>query len=255
MNRLLTYIHGVIYIAMTGILCIAYLPALMLPSDRLLRFLAKYYFGLHDRLEPLFGLNGSIEGWENLPDQPCLIALQHQSGWETMRLPVWFRRPALIMKAELFRIPLWGWYASGTDMIPIDRSKGSEAVPAMLAHAADRIAAGRDIVIFPQGTRTPPGVKRDYKYGIAKLYEHLNVPVVPIALNSGVYTTKMGLFKKRGTITVRMMPPIEPGLSGSALMTQLQSMIEDESDRMLEQDGIKPMPQAPTTGKRRQKSA
>jgi 1-acyl-sn-glycerol-3-phosphate acyltransferase len=238
MNRLLTYLHGVIYLGFTAITCVLYLPALLLPPKKLIAFLNPFYYQVHDTIDPLFGVKSRIEGWENLPDEPCLIALQHQTGWETMRLPHWFRSPAIIMKKELFRLPFWGWYAMGTDMIPIDRSKGSDAVPAMLADAAKKIADGRDIVIFPQGTRTPPGVKRDYKYGIAKLYEHLNVPVVPVALNSGLFTTKMGLFKKRGTITVRMMRPIQPGLSGTALMTQLQSMIEDESDKILAQEGF-----------------
>ena len=231
-----TFLHGFVYIAWTTFGCFAYLPLLLLPHKTLRWLMVNLYFKAHDVIEPWFGLTYKQEGWEHLPEgQPCIIALQHQSGWEAMRLPFWFRDFAIIMKIELFRIPIWGWYSTRCDMIPIDRSLGKDAVPEMLKAAAEKSAQGRDIIIFPQGTRTPPGVHRELKTGIAKMYEHLQVPVVPVVLNSGVYTTKMGLVKKPGEITARMLPPIEPGLSKDQLMKHLQAIMDVEGDRLLEE--------------------
>lgn len=228
------FLHGFVYISWTTFGCFAYLPLLILPHKTLRWLMVNLYFKAHDVIEPWFGLTYRQEGWEHLPpDQPCIIALQHQSGWEAMRLPFWFRDFAIIMKIELFRIPVWGWYSTRCDMIPIDRSLGKDAVPEMLKAAADKIAQGRDIIIFPQGTRTAPGVHRELKTGIAKMYEHLQVPVVPVVLNSGVYTSKMGLVKKPGEITARMLPAIQPGLSKDQLMNHLQSIMDVEGDRLL----------------------
>ncbi|MEO0394253.1 MAG: 1-acyl-sn-glycerol-3-phosphate acyltransferase [Pseudomonadota bacterium] len=236
MNTLRRVLHGTLYLGYTIFGCVAFLPFLVLPAKKLRALMVRIYFKLHDVIEPWFGLHYRKEGWEHLPDQPCLIALQHQTGWEAMRLPFWFRDFAIIMKIELFRMPLWGWYATRCDMIPIDRSLGKEAVPEMLRTAAEKNAQGRDIIIFPQGTRTPPGVHKELKTGIAKLYEHLQVPVVPVVLNSGVYTSKLGLVKKSGTITVRMLPAIEPGLSKEKLMEHLQAIMDVEGDRLLDDD-------------------
>ncbi len=239
--------HGFLYLGYTIFGCFAFLPTLILPPKKLRRLMVNIYFKFHDLIEPWFGLTYRKEGWENLPEENCLIALQHQTGWETMRLPFWFRDFAIIMKIELFRMPLWGWYATRCDMIPIDRSLGKDAVPEMLKSAAEKMAQGRDIIIFPQGTRTPPGVHKELKTGIAKLYEQLQVPVVPVVLNSGVYTTKLGLVKKPGEITVRMLPAIEPGLSKEQLMKHLQAIMDVEGDRLLEEpkeDGAAPVDQA-----------
>ncbi|MBV6632018.1 MAG: 1-acyl-sn-glycerol-3-phosphate acyltransferase [Alphaproteobacteria bacterium] len=251
---MLTYLrillHGIVYIGWTAFCCLAYLPLLLLPGKKLRGWLTEAYFKVHDYIEPPFGLTYTVEGRENLPDGPCLVALQHQSGWETMRLIHLFRDPAIIMKIELFRMPLWGWYASRADMIPIDRSLGKDAIPTMLADSEKKIADGRDIVIFPQGTRVPPGVKRDYRTGIAKLYEHLQVPVVPVALNSGLFATKMGLVKRSGSVSVKILPPIEPGKSQDELMSILTDVIETEGDKLLAAEGFIPTaPAAPAPEK------
>ena len=236
MNKLRFLLHGTIYLGFTIVCCFLYLPTLVLKPKPLRALMVRIYFKAHDVIEPWFGLTYRKEGWENLPDEPCLIALQHQTGWETMRLPFWFRDFAIIMKIELFRIPIWGWYSTRCDMIPIDRSLGKDAVPDMLKTAAEKVAEGRDIIIFPQGTRTAPGVRKELKTGIAKLYERLQVPVVPVVLNSGVFTSKLGLVKRPGEITARMLPAIEPGLSKDQLMKHLQAIMDEEGDRLLEPD-------------------
>lgn len=244
LSRLRTLFHGFIYLGWTALCCLAYLPMLLLPSKKLRSFLTEAYFKVHDYIERPLGLTYTVTGKENLPEGACLIALQHQSGWETMRLIHLFRDPAIIMKIELFRMPLWGWYATRADMIPIDRSLGKDAVPAMLADSGKKIADGRDIVIFPQGTRVPPGVKRDYRTGIAKLYEHLNVPVVPVALNSGLFATKMGLVKRGGSVSVSIMPPIEPGKSQDEVMALITEALETEGNKLLAAEGFTPPTQA-----------
>ncbi|MEM6903469.1 MAG: lysophospholipid acyltransferase family protein [Pseudomonadota bacterium] len=239
-SSLRTIFHGIIYLGWTAFCCLAYLPFLLLPAGKLRQFLTEAYFKTHDYIERPLGLTYRVTGQENLPDGACLIALQHQSGWETMRLIHLFRDPAIIMKIELFRMPLWGWYATRSDMIPLDRSLGKDALPAMLADAEKKIADGRDIVIFPQGTRVAPGVKRDYRWGIAKLYDHLQVPVVPVALNSGLFASKMGLIKRGGTVSVSILPPILPGKTQEDMMATLTEAIETEGDKLLTAEGFKP---------------
>lgn len=233
MLKLLRFLHGTAYIGWTTFCCIGLLPALLLPPALLRRVLRLVFFGAQNPIDRIFGLRCKVTGRENLPPEPCLIAIQHQSGWETLRLMTVFRDPAIIMKIELTRIPFWGWYASRSDMIPIDRSLGAQSMPAMLRHAEQAIAEGRDITIFPQGTRVPVGERRPFKTGIARLQAHLGIPVVPVALNSGVHATRMGLVKKPGTIELRILPAIMPGLDSDTLMQRLETAIYEESDRML----------------------
>jgi len=115
MNRLRTILHGSLYFVHLVLCCVGLLPALALPPKLLRRVLLACYFGQQDNIDRLFGLRCNVTGRENLPPPPCLIALQHQSGWETLRLLSLFRDPAIIMKIELMRMPLWGWYAHQLD--------------------------------------------------------------------------------------------------------------------------------------------
>lgn len=222
-------LHAGIYLLWTFFCANLFVPcALLLPRSLYMRVLHFYFWSL-DPLQRLFGVRWVLTGTEHLPDRPCLIALKHQSAWETLRLPRLFRDPAVIMKIELMRLPIWGYLAKRAEMIGIDRSLGARAVPDMIEQARGYLARGRDIVIFPQGTRVPVGMHRPYKSGIARMYEAFDCPVVPVALDSGVYTDKFGLSRRRGVITVRIMPAIEAGLDPGDMMMRLEDQIETAS--------------------------
>ncbi|WP_244500388.1 lysophospholipid acyltransferase family protein [Methyloceanibacter methanicus] len=162
-------------------------------------------------LKTIVGLDYEVRGLEKLPEPPFLIASKHQSAWETFALIPLFRDPALLMKRELFWIPVHGWFSSKFQMIPVDRDQRTRGVRTMLRHAKDRAAQGREILIFPEGTRRPPGAPPAYKTGIALLYNALDLPCVPIALNSGMFWARRSWRRKPGTVIVEILDPIPPG--------------------------------------------
>ena len=178
----------------------------------------------------LAGIDYKVEGWENVPDGACIIAAKHQSAWETCLLHVLFLNPAIVLKIELTRIPVWGWFAKASGLIPIDRKGGVKSLAVMRQATASAVADGRKIVIFPQGTRVKPLVRLPYKVGVAAMYQDVNLPVVPMALNSGLFWPKGSFWKKAGTITIRFLPAIPSGLSRSEMMRRLQDSLETASD-------------------------
>jgi len=150
------------------------------------------------------------------------------------------KNPAIVAKKQLAKIPFYGWYFRKTDMIPIDRKGHASAMRAML-RAADRIKdRGGVILIFPEGTRAAPGETGEYKVGVAGLYRHLKVPVVPVVLNSGLFWPRNSFAKRPGKIILEYLPPIEVGLSRDAFMAELQERIEQGTMRLLEEAGFEP---------------
>ena len=154
-------------------------------------------------LKVVCGIKLEVRGREKLPQGACLVAAKHQSAWETFGLIPLFRDPALLMKRELFWIPFHGWFSHKFGMIPVDRDKGPAALRRMVREAKLRVAQGREIIIFPEGTRRAPGAPPDYKTGVVLLYETLQIPCVPLALNSGAFWPRRSLSLRPGTIVVR----------------------------------------------------
>ncbi len=179
----------------------------------------------------ILGLTYEIKGIENLPKKGCyIIAAKHQSAWETVKLHRIFNDPAIVLKKELLSIPFLGWFFKKLDMIAIDRSRGVNAL-ALLEKTAKKVKEqGRPIIIFPQGTRVPVRRRMSYKYGAIRLYNILDVPIVPVALNSGVFWPKNNFFKSGGVITIEILPPIPSGLAGTEALVKLQHIIEEQSD-------------------------
>jgi 1-acyl-sn-glycerol-3-phosphate acyltransferase len=188
-------------------------------------------------LRAIVGTTIEVRGRENIPQGPCLVASKHQSAWETFALIPIFRDPALLMKRELFFIPFHGWFSRKFEMIPVDRDKGPAALRRMLREARKRIDDGREIIIFPEGTRRPPGAPPDYKTGIVLLYDALGVPCLPVALNSGLFWPRRSVIRRPGTIVVEIRPPIPPGLPRDEFLRRLQEAIEGASSRLLVEAG------------------
>ena len=203
---------------------------------------AMWALALHARtelwlLKTIVGTELEVRGKEKLPKGACLVASKHQSAWETFALIPLFRDPAYLMKRELFWIPFHGWFSYKFKMIPVDRDKGPAALRRMLAEAKTRAAAGREIIIFPEGTRRAPGALPDYKTGVFLLYEALGIPCVPVALNSGVFWPRRSLKRYPGTIIVEFLDPIPPGLSKREFLPRLQATIETASNRLIAEAG------------------
>jgi 1-acyl-sn-glycerol-3-phosphate acyltransferase len=184
-------------------------------------------------LEVIAGTRLEVRGQDKLPKGACLVASKHQSAWETFALIPLFRDPAMLMKRELFWIPFHGWFSKKFEMIPVDRDKGPTALRRMLREAKKRVADGREIIIFPEGTRRPPGAPPDYKTGVILLYEALGVPCVPVALNSGLFWPRRSILRKPGTIVVEFLDPIPPGLPKAEFLTRLTGAIETASAHLL----------------------
>ncbi len=184
-------------------------------------------------LRLITGVRTKVTGEENIPPGGCIIASKHQSDWDVFAVFPHTGRPAYIVKQELMNIPFFGWAAQSLDCIAVDRSKGAEAMIALKANARAAIERGCRIVIFPEGTRRPPLDTPTYKFGTARLYEALNVPVVPVALNSGLFWGRNSLVIWPGTAEARFLPAIPPGLSPDELQKRLISDIETASDELI----------------------
>lgn len=169
----------------------------------------------------LLGIRINIEG--PLPTQGALVALKHESFFEAIDLPNLLGCPAIIAKAELLRIPLWGRAAASYGVIPVERDQGAKALRAMLTAAHALTAEGRPLAIFPEGTRVPHGQTRPLQSGFAGLYKLLGLPVIPIAVDSGPLYHRR--WKGRGTITIRVGETIPAGLPREEIETRVFAAI------------------------------
>ncbi len=181
----------------------------------------------------IVGTRLEVRGRENLPANPVLIAAKHQSAWDTFALITLFEDPAMVMKAELGWIPFYGWFSHKFRHIFVKRDRGPSALKSLIRDARDRAAAGREIVIFPEGTRRAPGAPPDYKPGVVALYEALDIPCVPLALNSGLFWPRRRLERYPGTIVVEFLQPVPPDLPRAAFRQVLQERIETATARLV----------------------
>jgi 1-acyl-sn-glycerol-3-phosphate acyltransferase len=180
------------------------------------------------------GVKTAVEGGDSIPPGPCIIAAKHQSDWDIFAiLPHTDDKPAYIAKRELIDIPFFGWAAQSIDTISIDRKLGAQAIPAMLADAKEKVSRGCRIVIYPEGTRKAPLADPDYRQGIVRMYETLGVPVVPVALNSGLYWGRNSLLIWPGTARAKFLPAILPGLPAPEFAARLKAVIESETTRLI----------------------
>lgn len=231
-------VQAAFYLTFTVFALIA-LPFLLAPRRALWWALTTWSNALRAVLR-LGGIRMEFRGLENLPPGGCIIACKHQSALETITMLGLFRNPTYVLKRELMWIPLFGWYASRAGMTPIDRAKRGEALKRLVASVKAAIAAGKQVVIYPEGTRRPVGAEPEYKGGIAILYREAKVPVVPVALNTGLFWPRNSLWRHPGTAVVEILPPIAPGLDMSSFQTRLVQTIEAASDRLLLEAALRP---------------
>lgn len=186
-------------------------------------------------LRVICGVNIDVRGREKIPKGALLVAAKHQSAWETFALLPLFDNPTFIVKRELQWIPIFGWLMIKGRMVPVNRSAGGQAINDMTARAKTELADNRQLIIFPEGTRRAAGAEPNYKHGIVHLYGALNVPCVPVALNSGLFWPRRSLRRIPGTVVVEILDPIPPGLDKKAFFKRLQSDIETATARLIEE--------------------
>jgi 1-acyl-sn-glycerol-3-phosphate acyltransferase len=177
-------------------------------------------------LRMIAGTRLEVRGHEKLPKGACLVVSKHQSAWDTFGLVPLFRDPAIVLKDELKWIPFYGWFCVKFEHILVKRERAAQALKTMIADARQRVAQGREVVIFPEGTRQAPGAPPDYKPGYVALYEALDVPCVPVALNSGLYWPRRKMIRRPGTIVVEFLDPIPPGLPRKEFRQLLEARLE-----------------------------
>jgi 1-acyl-sn-glycerol-3-phosphate acyltransferase len=231
------------YYGITAILCFAYLPLLLLPRPAFVSMVKFWLSLVYIGEKYIMGLDYEIRGREYIPqDGAFLVAAKHQSAYETQKLHLILKDPAIILKKELLSIPIWGWYARKAEMIAIDRSTPKTALSSIIEGAKKIQKQNRPIVIFPQGTRVHPDqttLEKPYKSGLAKMYEATNMPVLPLALNSGLFWPKNSFFKKPGTVILEFLPPMPTGQDPKEMMHSLETNLENASNALKEEQGQK----------------
>jgi 1-acyl-sn-glycerol-3-phosphate acyltransferase len=179
------------------------------------------------------GLDYEIRGIEKIPPGPLLVAVKHQSAWETFALLWLFDHPVIILKRELEWIPIFGWLMMKGRMVGIDRRRGAKALTEMIERARTELADGRQLIVFPEGTRRPVGAEPSYKGGVGRLYAAEGVPCLPVALNSGLFWPRRSILRRPGKVLVEILDPIPPGLGRKAFLERLQGEIETATDRLI----------------------
>lgn len=180
------------------------------------------------------GISWRVEGWENLPEGPAILLPKHQSTWETFWLPSFVpRQLTFVYKRELHLVPFFGWAMASLHMINIDRNRGQDAFEQVVTQGTEHLRDGWWIVIFPEGTRTPPGSTRRYKTGGSRLSVRTGTPVVPIAVNSGEAWPRRAFLKVPGKVTISIGPPISPeGRTAEQVGALVERWIETEMRRL-----------------------
>ena len=184
-------------------------------------------------LRVICGTRLDVRGRHNIPPGAVLIAAKHQSLFETFAVIPLLADPAMVLKRELILIPLFGWFARKFRMIPVDRGAGTTALKRLIGRAKEAVRGGRQVVIFPEGTRRAPGAPPDYKPGAVALYLNLAVPCVPLALNSGVFWPRRKFMRYPGTIIMEFLPAIPAGESRAVFSERLQDALERKTAELL----------------------
>jgi 1-acyl-sn-glycerol-3-phosphate acyltransferase len=224
---------NVLFYLNTAVFAIIGLPTFVMPYQAIVE-VAKTWGRVNlFLLRVVAGVKFEVRGRENIPPGAVIVAAKHQSAWETFALMHLFDSPFFIMKRELQWIPVFGWLTIKARMVGIDRDARAGALIRMTEHARTEFARGRQLIIFPEGTRRPVGAEPSYKSGIAFLYSVEGLPCLPMALNSGLFWPRRSILRQPGTVVVEIMPPIPPRLGKKAFMARLEHDIETASSRLV----------------------
>lgn len=233
MHLFRSILFSALFLVLQAALLIGMLPFLPLPRRWMQNAVSFWTLGMRWGLKLVVGLDYEIRGREHLPKGAAVFACKHQSAWDTFAFYLFVDDPNYILKEELMRVPIWGWCARKCGAISVDRFGGAGALKQMVRDTQDRMTRGRQVIIFPEGTRTPPGTRRPYQPGIAAIYAGIDQPVVPVAVNSGQFWGRHGFEKLPGVITVEFLPPMPPGLNRRQFMDELENRIETATENLV----------------------
>jgi 1-acyl-sn-glycerol-3-phosphate acyltransferase len=226
-------IFNILFYGVTAIMVTIGVPVLLFPTFVVVKYANLWAGVLVFLLKHIIGMRHRIKGMR--PDHPVIYAAKHQSAWETIVLYAEFGNPAPVLKKELVYLPFIGLFFLKIPSVPIDRSAGRSALKNLMVAAAKIKSIGGSILIFPQGTRTAPGATpRDVPYhsGTFAIYQATGLPVVPVALNSGLFWSRAAFTKRPGMIDVELLAEIPPGLNRHDFMTRLEEAIETASNQL-----------------------
>ncbi len=222
----------------TALFCILYLPLMWLGRDDLIAFQRLWSHGVLVLLKVFMNISLEIKGQENISKGGALYAMKHQSSFDTFIMHTIVKKPAFVMKKELIKIPLYGSFCLKTGMIPVDRDGGLKELKTLIQKSAKAIKENRQVIIFPEGSRINPGDKAEYQPGIFGIYKYTKVPVIPVALNSGLYWPKRGHLIAGGVITFEFLKAIEPDKKKADFMKILEDVIESASSNLIKNPTI-----------------
>ncbi len=223
------------YVAIV-IIMLAYTPLALFDRTASLRWIKLYARWVRWTARVMVGLHTEVRG--QVPTGAVLIASKHQSILDSIILVSVLPAPRFVMKKQLAWIPVAGWHGLRAGFVPVDRGKRGSAIKKMLADVTAGTTGPGQMIIYPQGTRTAPGVHLPYKKGTAALYAQLDQPCIPVATNVGVFWPRHGIYRKPGVAVVEFLPAIAPGLRSDAFMTDLETSVETASIRLMAEVGF-----------------
>jgi 1-acyl-sn-glycerol-3-phosphate acyltransferase len=237
----LHWLRGLIFNIWMGgsalVIGLAFLPVIAIRRDFALSAVRLWCRSTLAALRLICGVRVELRGLHHLPESGVLIASKHQGMLDTVAPFVYLSAPTIVLKKELLQIPVYGWYAQLSGMIAIDRDGAARTLRALVKSVRRRFEDGRQVLIFPEGTRMLPGAEPDYKPGIAALYRELDVGCIPVATNSGLHWPAHGLARLPGKVIFEVLEPIPPGLKRPVFMRLLEDRIETATRRLLAEDG------------------
>ena len=227
-------IYNVLFYVMLLCWFIVAIPTFVMPRSALMTLARLWGRGNIWLLRIICNTRVEYRGVEKIPKGPLIVASKHQSMWETFALLQFFDQPLFILKRELKWIPVFGLYLIKADMIDVDRSAGGRALLRMARRAGEQVRQGRQLIIFPEGTRTPVGASPHYKAGVSQIYIDCRAPCLPVALNSGLFWPRRTFMRYPGTLIVEFLDPLPPGLSRDEFLARISSAIEEATGRLVE---------------------
>src|SRR5579872_1344425 len=227
-------IYNVLFYLLLGFWIIVAIPTFVMPRSGIVSIAQAWARSSIWLMRVICHIKVEYRGLEKIPPGPLIVASKHQSMWETFALLQFFEQPLFILKRELTWIPFFGWYLIKANMIGIDRAAGGRSLLQMARRAGEEVRRGRQLIIFPEGTRTPVGATPNYKTGIAQIYVDCGVNCLPVALNSGLFWPRRTFMRYPGTLVVEFLDPLPPGLSRREFIARISAVIEEATNALVE---------------------
>ena len=233
MLALRSAVFNVLFYAYLIVLMVFGLPTALFGTRGVLRLANVWARGSLWLLRVVCGTRVVFRGRHNIPAEPCILAAKHQSFLEIIALAALFPDFTFVLKRELTRIPLFGWYLGRSGQIAVNRGQGRAALQQVSRGARAVLDAGRQVFIFPEGTRRAPGDPAVYKAGISFVYSETGAACLPVAVNSGLFWPRASFLRRPGTAVVEFLPVIPPGLPRQVFQDRMIEGVEGASRRLM----------------------